>query len=487
MARKKGKGKPKKDNPDDPSTEEEEDEPSDDEDNIPLAELFVSPTKSPSESPSSSEAQLFPLPTLKKGERWAWQPVQDYKFIVMKDGALAAGNAVRNIWGEDTVVEAMCAVHASKNWFEGSTTGRPLFENFKENFNIVLDDFNAFKGVTHFSLVNSMRDHMIHKWKNVLKEKKMADAWMTAWGNSVLTRVEVNEGNVLDYGFPVDNNIVESSNKGDKDFFDRKRHSTDDFVHHLAERAAYVSMMDHKFIGRLKPAVHSGKFYRAVWQVLNELDENKPCFLNCSIKIPKSYVGEEFPGGSYLFPSYNCLKDIKEMGSDSDLGTPKTPTDVIKWLKQEGWIKTYFNMVLKGKEKMPEQAWSDSFDCYFDFMVEYLGTFHVVRPVSTSNPDIRREIEPYLLLLKENDLDPISYEELCERESDKGLVTCDCRLFLHYGWCVHVAAVLMQRGIVRKYPTYMDPTPLDHHVNKKLKRPPGRPRNAKGGEARKTY
>ena len=113
----------------------------------------------------------------------------------------------------------------------------------------------------------------------------------------------------------------------------------------------------------------------------------------------------------------------------------------------------------------------------FDYYVDFLKTFHLLRPLNGDLEDKNTAIIEFLGMLSTSDIRNIGIWKLKKKKPMERLLSCDCRQYLHYGWCLHTCAFLMERGIVTLYPTYMDPTGL-------LKRnKPGRACSAKGAKA----
>jgi hypothetical protein len=51
-------------------------------------------------------------------------------------------------------------------------------------------------------------------------------------------------------------------------------------------------------------------------------------------------------------------------------------------------------------------------------------------------------------------------KEIVELDLDNGLVSCDCWTYLHYAWCYHSCLIAFSHGIIKRFPTKLDPRPL---------------------------
>ena len=112
----------------------------------------------------------------------------------------------------------------------------------------MMTNFELFKNCLHLHLVEVLQVAMIGKWAKVYKEPVIAKEWEKVWASCTMTHVEFNAGNPLRCWFPLDNNMVESGNKDDKDFFDRKRKGATQFLLALLDRIGLVSRADFKFV-----------------------------------------------------------------------------------------------------------------------------------------------------------------------------------------------------------------------------------------------
>ena len=127
-----------------------------------------------------------------------------------------------------------------------------------------------------------------------------------------MTRIQLNAKNPLMSGFPSDNNCVESGNKDDKDFFNRRLVGVDTFVTELLQRIAYCSEVDLSFCGRMKATVHSADFYARVENLRESHKVGEGTFLGISFASTCTKKG--VPKGLFLIPShYSKLKTMEHI------------------------------------------------------------------------------------------------------------------------------------------------------------------------------
>lgn len=276
-------------------------------------------------------------------------------------------------------------------------------------------------------------------------------------------------------GFPCDNNAIESGNRGDKDFFDRRRVPAVHFVQKLSSRTSYVSRSDLQYYGSMKKNIHSKDFYQHVEHILIAEEEEQPCFLNINFPFTKETYG--VPKGSFLIPTEHCIAAVDRTCLQYNLkDRPKSPTDYYKWIKEAMWIDQYKAVFNMHRTKLYVEN-MDEFKCRFDFVLDNLNSFHIIRPITLEDDNQGDAVQNLLDHLRNHDLKPIDYRALRKRGVNDGLIKCDCSNYLHYGWCKHACSFAFHRGILRKYPPYMDPTGLIS------KRKPGPPRKALPGHA----
>lgn len=248
----------------------------------------------------------FALPVLGPHEKWEWVPKHDMKLVVMKDFALAASNAVKDVWEDDDVLIGTCSWHAGSHWVED--TGKKFLIK-KENKSLIKNDLEALKNCPYSHLVELYTNQMLLKWKTVYKEQAISEKWQF-WVNqkSIMTRIQLNEGNPLKCGFPSDNNAIEVGNCMDKKFFNREIKDAISFLHALKGRVQHVSEADLRFGGRLKSPVHSAVFYEEVHSVLNARLHGDVTWMDVKIKVQNSNHG--IPEGSFIIPTQKCLQEV---------------------------------------------------------------------------------------------------------------------------------------------------------------------------------
>lgn len=155
---------------------------------------------------------------------------------------------------------------------------------------------------------------------------------------------------------------------------------------------------------------------------------------------------------------------------------PKSPRQVRNWLKND-WVKEYRELLDLPSDPNNEIS-TTGFTCKFDAVVDYFKCFHCMKPVGDLDlPDVAAAVKNLLRMLADAGLEPIEFDDLVKIPENRSLMTCDCPVYMHYGWCHHSCSVAFDRGIISSYPIRMDPTGL-----MKVKTS-GAPRKAKGGEA----
>ena len=84
-------------------------------------------------------------------------------------------------------------------------------------------DFNKFRDhCPVVSTANYLLDCMLKKWAEDYEEPDLSEQWAASWSDQVLTRVQCNEFNPSKHGYPMDNNMIAVTNKGDKEYFTRQ-------------------------------------------------------------------------------------------------------------------------------------------------------------------------------------------------------------------------------------------------------------------------
>lgn len=413
----------------------------------------------------------FLLPSLPPGEKWEWKPPPGKRLVVMKDAALAATNAVAKVWPKADVVVSTCAVHACNRWLD--TAGRTHLKQPKQWKDKMIQDFEIFKNCPYIGLVDIVREAMVSKWTKRYKEGAAAKAWNAFYSGHIMTRIQLNHNNPLKSGFPSDNNTIEVGNKDDKDFLDRKRASTVNFLQYFGTRVQYAAQSDLKYCGRFKNKVHSGLFFEEVEEARTRLREKKPCFLN--LRFPFSNKRMGLPQGSYIFATDSTLEQIEDLCKSNKMEPPTTVEDVRKWLIDESWVDQYKAISQMDVKKL-DPGIEKGYSCRLNMFRDFFKSFHVMSPVDLTNPDVVTAVQELLGMLAEHDLRPISFRELIKKPIAKGYFICNCARYLHYGWCVHTCSTAFENGVIRKYPQYLNPTKI-------ATRSAGGQRKAIGGKA----
>ena len=421
----------------------------------------------------------------------------------MKDGSNASGNAAKEVYGEEFVAsDEKCYVHASVRWFPnnkrlfrdprsrkpGSHSKSSLTKkgSASSTMSRMFRDLSKYRACPFEHLCLCMLALMYNKWKNVYKERKVADAWMSAWAEAKICRVQRNHDNPLRGGLPSDNNVVERRNRDDKEFFDCHRKTTiDSFLHACLSRVRYLSLLDRSFVSPFKPAVTSMKFHQRVnlhWKAHQQTNSESrkkfgkfyPNSLHLQFRFLDSY-NDAYPRGTRLMVtgtginvagkqmekcgySINKHSEWKRFFSKAD----DDEHEVINTAKMflEDSTKTVYEHYKKfeGSETHP-----------FDALVADMANFVVISPV---DPTVGQMEEDAIRSLRDrleiSGYSVMSMDALIRRKLN-GFCSCSCDLWLHYGWCNHAYLVCLERGIIDGFPPSRDPEncrPLDKQVGR---------------------
>ena len=424
---------------------------------------------------------VFKLPVLQEGELWKLTP--SVRFNLTRDHSSAAENGVKATFPHDDVFSADCMFHGSPSHW--SKEHKDLFKSgVKAERNKKITELNAdyeyLKNCPHIHLIPVLKKELLTYWKDRKgrNELRWAEAWEKTYKNSNLSRVLVSEHYALRGGMPGDNNIIERSNRNDKEIRSYQRKGPVAFITETIRHVREESQTDKYFYGDLKSAVHSGIFMTHVGLTCESEKNNHPCLLNLQFSI--TAVAQGIPLGSVLVPKYRLIYEMRrERGSDltiedcCELMNPRT------FRHQQGttsMVDTYRQLV-----RDP----SRTFDCWkaekidykphtgFEYLKEWCSKFCCLRPIDCSAH--YGAVDSLRTILVNNNYSVIPTDDIAKLKT-KGLVSCDCRKYLHYAWCYHACAVAVSRRIIIAYPKNLDPRQAFGGGNKKKR---GRPANAR--------
>jgi len=413
-------------------------------------------------------AILYPFP--EEGEDWKWEPRG--VLTVEKDAALAATNAIADVWPGVTIREGMCHTHANLRWF---SKHKGLLKNLENEKKMSEDLHYGLREAPHVAIVPVLRKLMLKKWTTQYREPVVAAKWSASWGDSIITRVEMNavEVSPLRGGIPCDNNAVESGNYTDKTALNYNRPSIVHFVPTLVGVLNSKSKTDLVYNGKMKKrqktkfsGIHHRDFYQRCWDINARHEHDKPTFL--SLQFCFTSAAHDIPVGSVIVAGDRCIGDLGTM-DDVDVDSIR---ECKEFLRRNKWVKV-FKAFLKNPELVTEdQDWS------FDELNDWCKTFHVLRPLVADGGHVEQAITHLHAMLSYNNIPMMPLEDLLELREDEGLVSCTCKKYLHYCMCPHSFLTALRRGIIKGYPPTLDPTPVNSNA-----RGAGRPRKAHPGGA----
>jgi hypothetical protein len=217
----------------------------------------------------------------------------------------------------------------------------------------------------------------------------------------------------------------------------------------------------------MKAQVHSLKFLRQVISILycladwNDDGMDSPCCLNV-YWTHKSTTDDNLPKGSRIIVAEPKIQSTKQR-----YRTGASTCAEIKKKCLKDWDQ--FMSFIESPASIPTND--------FDLVIKRLSSFHVIRPITE-----RCYMQETRTMLIARGYKLIPLHEIEERQKGRAFWSCSCTNYLQYAWCEHAAAMAMANEIVTGIPPRMDPRTLPC-----TKRPPGRPRNAKGGTSREVY
>ena len=84
--------------------------------------------------------------------------------------------------------------------------------------------------------------------------------------------------------------------------------------------------------------------------------------------------------------------------------------------------------------------------------------FYIMCPLDTANSFDKAAVLGLHQMLVASNIPVTSFEDLCQRDTKDGLVSCDCSTYLSCRWCKRWFTFAMQRKIITGYPQSMNPT-----------------------------
>jgi hypothetical protein len=207
------------------------------------------------------------------------------------DHSSASENGIKAAFPKDDVFSADCTFHASPAYW--SKDHHALWSNGDNDYILEMKDsmnadFNYLKNCPDAHLVPHMKEAMVEYWHTDRGEEDIADAWMSTYKDSILSRVLLCANYALRGGMPADNNITKRGNRMDKDDLKHKKCDPLKFIELTVMKLSNESSMQLDYHGRMKQSIHSSKFMEAVFMTLEGNRNGRPCLLN--MQVPFTYV-----------------------------------------------------------------------------------------------------------------------------------------------------------------------------------------------------
>jgi hypothetical protein len=318
---------------------------------------------------------------------------------------------------------------------------------------------------------------MLKKWSDHHGEPAVADAWKGSYATegkeAPLTRIEINSSNQLLGGWPNDSLIAESGNGTDKGLRSHRKKGAVVFVRQTERHLRKQSFVCLDFFGKMKPDVHSAKFFHTVESIVRDAQSRRPCFLNLKMSFTTTRDDLYMPAGSFVTPSRRAI--LSEFGGRmlSLVAAKQFFSDVVQTGSE--WFRDYCQIVNDPEshlsDKLSYMTEAELFDHLHDTVSK---RFHCIRPIVPRDIFIMQAIDALYHTLINNKYKLMPLDDIFALGT-KGFVSCTCTLYLKRGWCHHSCAFAVARGIITHYPSTMNPRVAFGTAR-------GRPRNIPRGE-----
>ena len=298
-------------------------------------------------------------------------------------------------------------------------------------------------------------DLMTDKWK-LLGYPGLGNSFSTSWRGNSCTYVEVNQNGSAVVGGAVNtNNNTESHNAKIKLAAQRKILRLHLFLPWLtSDFGVDESIQDASFGSAMNRAVHCGKFYIRVRDVVSSLASS----INVRFKSGDS--------GSFIIPSARVFQEAtSELEAQ---GVVITAASVSAFLTEatDDEAKSRLGHYIAFRDE--PRGYGPRVAMDFDTAVLLSSAFYVLYPITD-----RSYISRLYVRLQSPKMDLMPLNEVMEL-GHVGLMACGCPSFLQRAWCKHSCADAIQKKIILSYPKTMrlDPTPLgkDQTKNGKSKK-----------------
>jgi len=181
-----------------------------------------------------------------------------------------------------------------------------------------------------------------------------------------------------------------------------------------------------------------------------------------------------FPDKSGICLSRKGFNDcVKSEEWDDENEGELTPRRFKSFLRAQGWLKTYENLLINPEEAAKIEKENEN-ELDFDLLQDYLTTFHCLIPVKYSDWEGEMAVRHWLEMLRLSRIPTMSFAEI--QRQKKTLYSCNCSTYMHYMMCVHAFCTMKACGAITGWPKTMDPTPIVNLIPKR--KAAGRPNSA---------
>lgn len=357
------------------------------------------------------------------------------KIQILTDHSSAAFNGASEVFPPGTLSSNLCTEHARGRWLDASAN-KALFNN-KDNIRIVSSDIQATKNYPFLNSVDTLKEKMVRKWTTDLGEGAVAEKWFASWGRHKITRIESNFAAEHPGGITPDQNGLEGANgTGIKGFVGNKRYNLSGFFGVLGGYISAESSADLSFGETFSTQVNSNTFNSSCEKLATA--EVSPF----TVSFPYSPASPASPSGWVLIAAQTTIERIGR-----EVTSLRSPEDFKRHLTAgpESLKERYLRLRHSPEEMFPHLS--------FDDIIDLSQSFYVMKPI---HPSLYSDRLYERLTNSGFQICPL--HEIVS--SDRSLMSCGCRTFLHYAWCHHSCAYARRMRIITAYPKDKDPTKL---------------------------
>jgi len=106
-----------------------------------------------------------------------------------------------------------------------------------------------------------------------------------------------------------------------------------------------------------------------------------------------------------------------------------------------------------------------------------LRSLHPIEVSTDETSDLYKAVDTLQSLLSDHKYEIMETDEIALLDHEHGLVSCDCKMYLHYVWCYHACSMAFDPGIIRGFSLNLNPSPQYDGARR------GRPNIARWGGA----